>query len=64
VVRLQKEGIRERERSVGEGSGDNERGRDGRGGSEDRKGGLATLINFVNHMLSRSTNSHIAGAVV
>jgi len=29
VVRLQKEGIRERERSVGEGSGDNERGRDG-----------------------------------
>jgi len=32
-------GIRERERSVGEGSGDNERGRDGRGGSEDRKWG-------------------------
>ena len=30
MVRLQKEGIRERERSVGEGSGDNERGRDGK----------------------------------
>jgi len=30
VARLQREGIRERERSMGEGSGDNERGRDGK----------------------------------
>jgi len=67
VVRLQKEGIRERERSVGEGSGDIERGRDGKDMVVKTGKGvaIATLINCVNHhVLGPSTNSHVVGAVV